>query len=179
MTEQLLYRIWMIPGGIFLLISGIFFFCLNAGDLKRFEALPRNRYFGLFAGWFGLIWCIPHAQAVAPQFLIPLMWPLALIAPVAAFFCLDYMTARAFGGLLIIISYEALHQSFALALPLAGVIAVVSWILGGCGIWISGIPYHFRDAIRLAAEKKLWRNVFGFSLLSAGLLLIVSGVFLI
>lgn len=177
MTEQLLYRIWMIPGGLFLLISGIFFLRLNQENLKRFESLPRNRYFGLFAGWFGLIWCIPHAQAVAPQFLIPFMWPIALIAPVAAFFCLDYMTARAFGGLLIIISYEALHQSFALALPLAGVIAVLSWILGACGIWISGIPYSFRDAIRLAAAKTLWKNVFGLPLLLTGILFIISGVF--
>ena len=87
------------------------------------------------------------------------------------------MTARAFGGLLIIISYEALHQSFALALPLAGVIAVLSWILGACGIWISGIPYSFRDAIRLAAAKTLWKNVFGLPLLLTGILFIISGVF--
>ena len=176
MNEQFFYRLWMIPGGIFLLIAGLFFLRLNAENLKRFESLPRNRYFGLAAGWFGLIWCIPHAQAVAPQFLLPLLWPLAIIVPIVSFFCLDYMTARAFGGLLIIISYEALHRSFALALPLAGVIAVISWILGGCGIWISGIPYHFRDAIRLAAAKKSWRNIFGFVLLLAGLLFTVSGV---
>ena len=179
MTEQILYRLWVISGGIFLLISGLFFLKVNAENLKRFEAVPRNRYFGLVSGWFGLIWCIPHAQAVVPQFLLPFMWPIALAAPVAAFFCLDYMTARAFGGLLIIFSYEALHRSFNLDLPLAGVIAVVSWLLGGCGIWISGIPYHFRDAIRLAAEKKKYKRLFAFSLLASGLLFIVSGVALI
>ena len=179
MSEQVLYRIWMIPGGIFLLISGLFFLLLNADNLKRFESLPRNRYFGLIVGWFGLYWCIPHAQAVAPQFLIPLLRPIAVIAPIAAFFSLDYMTSRAFGGLLIILSYEALHRSFALALPLAGVIAVLSWLLGACGIWISGMPYIFRDAIRLAAEKKNYKRLFAFSLLASGLLFIVSGVALI
>lgn len=178
MTEQILYRLWMIPGGIFLLSAGIFFQLLKPENLKRFESLPRNRYFGLVIGWLGLIWCIPHAQAVAPQFLLPLMWPLAIIVPIASFFCLDYMTARAFGAVLIIVSYEALHRSFNLALPLAGVIAVISWILGACGIWISGIPYHFRDAIRLAAEKKLWRSIFAGILLLAGVIFTVSGVIL-
>ena len=80
---------------------------------------------------------------------------------------------------LIIVSYEALHRSFNLALPLAGVIAVLSWLLGACGIWISGMPYIFRDAIRLAAAKKLWKNLFSLPLLITGILLIVSGVFLV
>ena len=89
------------------------------------------------------------------------------------------MTARAVGGLLIIFSYEALHRSFDLDLPLAGLIAVLSWILGGCGVWISGIPYHFRDAIRLGTKSPKWRYIFGIPLLISGLLFAVSGVFLI
>ena len=105
------------------------------------------------------------------------MWPLALAVPVISFFCLDYMTARAAGGLAIILAYEALHRSFDLALPTAPAIAVSSWILGACGIWISGIPYHLRDAIRLAAKKTSLRLLMGLALIACGLLFAVSGIF--
>ncbi|MBQ7207856.1 MAG: hypothetical protein IJS01_08675 [Lentisphaeria bacterium] len=177
MSETVLYRLWMIPGAAALLAAGIFFLRLDEENLSKFEPLPRNRVFGMISGWFALIWCIPHAEAVAPGFLLPFLWPLALIVPVVSFFCLDYMTARAVGGLLIILAYEALHRAFDLALPLAGVVAVLSWLLGACGIWISGIPYHLRDAIRLAARKPVMRFLFGLSLIVCGLVFLVSGIF--
>lgn len=179
MSETFFYRLWMLPGAFYLLLLGIFFLILTEKNLSRFESVPRNRLFGLLTGWFALAWCVPHAQAVAPGFLLPLLWPLVVLVPIASFFCLDYMTARAVGGLLVIFSYEALHRSFALDLPLAGVIAVLSWLLGGCGVWISGIPYHFRDAIRLAAGKKKWRYCFGIPLIVSALVFFVSGVCLI
>jgi len=178
-SETVLYRLWMIPGAAALLAAGIFFLRLDEENLSKFEPLPRNRVFGMIAGWFALIWCIPHAEAVAPGFLLPFLWPLALIVPVVSFFCLDYMTARAVGGLFIILAYEALHRAFDLDLPLAGVVAVLSWLLGACGIWISGIPYHLRDAIRLAAKKPSMRRLFGVSLIFCGLVYLVSGVFAI
>ena len=117
MTETALYRLWMLPGAAFLIASGAVFLCINGQNLPRFEKIPRNRYFGLLTGWFALAWCIPHAQAVAPSFLLPFMWPLAVIVPIASFFCLDYMTSRAVGGIFIILAYEALHRSFNLDLP--------------------------------------------------------------
>lgn len=179
MTETALYRLWMLPGAAFLIASGAVFLCINGQNLPRFEKIPRNRYFGLLTGWFALAWCIPHAQAVAPSFLLPFMWPLAVIVPIAGFFCLDYMTSRAVGGIFIILAYEALHRSFNLDLPLAGVIAITSWLLGACGIWISGIPHHLRDAIRQAGTKKKWKYIYGISLIAAGILFAISGVCLI
>ena len=177
MSEITLYRLWILPGAAALLAAGIFFLHLNEKNIKKMESLPRNRVFGMVAGWFALIWCIPHAQAVAPGFLLPFMWPLALAVPVVSFFCLDHMTARAVGGLAIILAYEALHRSFDLALPLAPLIAVLSWLLGACGIWISGIPYHLRDAMRLAAGKTAMRLLFGLSLIACALIFAVSGIF--
>lgn len=169
----------MLPAAAFLLVLSGLFFLAEEKNIKKLEAIPRNRIFGLLTGWFALFWCIPHAQAVAPGFLLPLMKPLAAAVPIAAFFCLDYMTARAVGGLLIIFSYEALHRAFNLDLPCAGVIALLSWILGGCGVWISGIPCHFRDAIRLAAKEKKWKYLFAVFLFLCAVLFSVSGVFLI
>lgn len=179
MTPQTVYRLWIIPAAIFLLALGILFWLARQENLQKLEKIPRGRIFGLLAGWFGLFWCIPHAQAVAPAFLLPLMKPLAVIVPIASFFCLDYMTARAVGGLLIIFSYEALHRSFELELPLAGFTAVLSWILGGCGVWISGIPHHFRDAIRLAARGGKWKALLAGVFLFCALYFFLSGVCLI
>lgn len=179
MIPQTLYRLWIIPAAIFLLALGILFLLARQENLQKLEKIPRSRIFGLLAGWFGLFWCIPHAQAVAPAFLLPLMKPLAVIVPIASFFCLDYMTARAVGGLLIIFSYEALHRSFELELPLAGLTAVLSWILGGCGVWISGIPHHFRDVIRLAAKSGKWKGLLAGVFLFCALYFFLSGVCLI
>lgn len=175
-SEVLIYRLWSLAGAVVLAALGVLFCAARNNCIRKIEALMRNRFVGLFVGWAALIWCVPHAQVVAPAFLLPFLIPLAIVVPVLSFFCLDHMTARAVGGVLIIVAYEVLHRSFDLNLDFAPALAVACWLIGGAGIWISGIPFHLRDALRLAAEKRSWKFFFCSLLFVFTILFTVAGV---
>ncbi len=130
---------------------------LRPDRLPRVEPLPRNRWIGLFLGWAALILCIPHARAVSFDFLLPFLWPLALATPVLSFFYLDYIAARAVGGLMILYAYYAVHFGFEQHLAPTPLFAWSAWLVGAAGIWISGKPCALRDWLRACARSFRWR----------------------
>jgi len=125
--------------------------------LPKVEPLPRNRWIGLFGGWIALAICVPHAVVVSPDFLLPLLWPLAVTVPLLGFFFVDYPAARAVGGLLILQGYALVHYPFDFSTPGFPVLAVTGWLAGIAGIWISAQPCVMRDYLRLAARSAGFR----------------------
>ena len=126
----------------------------NLGNLPAAEKLPRNRAAGLVLGFAALIWCIPHAEVVSPAFLLPLLWPLAVAVPILAYFSLDYLTARAVAGLMILYGYQIVHTAFENRVPGTPVLAVAAWLIGIAGIWVSARPYALRDWIRRVSSSR-------------------------
>ena len=112
-------------------------------------------------GWIALALCVPHAAVVSPGFLVPLLWPLAIVVPILGYCFVDYPLARALGGAAILGAYYLVHKSFELHTPCSGAIAVLAWIFGIAGIWVSGKPCALRDWIRLCARSGVWRGVSG------------------
>ena len=94
---------------------------------------------------------------VSPDFLLPFLWPLAVVTPILGFFFVDYPAARAVGGLLILQGYTLVHYPFDLVLPGFPVLAVTGWLAGIAGIWVSAQPWAMRDYLRLAARSKIFR----------------------
>ena len=126
-------------------------------SLPFFESLPRNRWIGLFVGWIALALCVPHAVVVTPGFLIPWLWPIALLVPILGFFTLDYPGSRALGGALILLGYYLVHFSFDFRTPGFPVLAFAGWLAGIAGIWMSGKPCAMRDYFRMAAARQKMR----------------------
>lgn len=117
-------------------------------NLRRREAWTRNRPLGMILAYLAFIVCVPYAEVVSPDFLIPFLWPLALVMPVVCALYVDYTTARAVGGLAILLAYLAVHAGFELSLPWAPALSVVSWLIGIAGIWLSAQPWKLRDLFR-------------------------------
>ena len=105
MSELLLCRIAGVLSALVLAAAAVWCFRLNPANLPKYEPWPRNRLAGLLIGWAVLAVCVPHAAVVSPGFLQPLLWPLAVVAPVLCYFYVDYLTARAVGGAMIFWSY--------------------------------------------------------------------------
>ena len=125
--------------------------------LPRLEPLPRNRAAGVILGYIALVMCVPHAEVVVPDFLVPFLWPIALTAPWVCAFYVDNPTARAVGGLMILFAYEVVHRTFECRFTGAPLLAVAAWSFGIAGIWLSGYPVSMRDALRLAARRRKFR----------------------
>ena len=121
------------------------------------ERWTRNKPLGMILAYVAFIVCVPYAEVVSPDFLIPLLWPLALVMPVVCALYVDYPTARAVGGLLILLAYLVVHDGFELVLPLAPALSVVSWAVGIAGIWLSAQPWKLRDLFRSSATvRRCW-----------------------
>lgn len=157
MTQILSIIIWSIAGFILWLAAGLLAFKASPENIKQLEKLTRNRYIGLFLGWFALLACVPHAAAVSPAFLLKLLYPLALAVPVLGFFCIDYAASRAVSGTLILCAYNLVHLSFDINAPCSWLFAICGWLTGAFAIWCSGLPWTWRDIFRKCAENRLFR----------------------
>ena len=157
---------------IFLLLATAFALA-SEKHITKLEKLTRNRVLGLLIALPALISCIPHAQIVAPGILQnPLvLWFLALAIPVLSYFYIDFYTARAIGGAMIILAYDVIHVAYEEALCGAAVLTVAAWLFGFAGIWMSGKPCALRDWFRLASKDKMFR--FAATVIS----LVCAGVF--
>lgn len=151
-------RITFAAGVIVFLLIGCLSFLATQERQHFWEPLARNKWIGLFAGWIALALCVPHAVVVVPEFLLPWLWPVAVIIPVLGFFAVDYPAARALGGGLILLGYYLVHFSFEFRTPGFPVIAVAGWLSGIAGIWISGKPCAMRDYFRMLALRKGMRR---------------------
>ena len=123
-------------------------------NLPRREAWTRNRLCGLVLGYAVLIPCVPLARVVAPDILLPWLWPLAIVLPPVCAYYVDYPNARAIGGALILLSALTVHGGFDLELPGATALAVLAWIVGIGGIWLSAQPWKLRDWFRAGAKRR-------------------------
>ncbi len=157
MEKIWILRVVFILSSLILVLIGGWYCRLRPENLAKFEPWPRNRLWGMILGWVALIICVPHAQVVSPGFLQPLLWPLAIVLPVLSYFHLDYLLARSVGGLAILGAYYYIHLSFDLHSPGAPLLAVLAWIFGLGGIWVSGKPCALRDWIRAGARSSRWR----------------------
>lgn len=151
MNESTLFHTYSLAFGAWWLIAAVITLVLTPKNLPYFEKLPRNRYLGIIVGWVAMFGCIPHAAAVAPAFLLPLLLPIAVATPVLCFFFVDYLFSRAVGGSFILIAYYFLHASFNIHYKFMPVLAVFCWLLGILGMWISAKPHIMREYLRKAA----------------------------
>ncbi|MBQ9088256.1 MAG: hypothetical protein IJY46_05710 [Lentisphaeria bacterium] len=167
-------------GGIFVFLAAAHF-SASEKNIAKLEKLTRNRIIGLLIALPALAACVPHAQIVAPGILQNpvVLWALAITIPVLSYFYIDFFTARAISGAVIILSYDIIHYAYDCQLPGAAVITIVAWISGFGGIWGSGKPCALRDSFRLAARKPLYANLMGWAALVVAaiyLFTIITGI---
>ena len=169
MSQTFSIILWSITGAAICCASGFAAITAAPENIKKLEQLTRNRYIGLILGWFALIMCVPHAEAVSPAFLLKLLYPLALAVPVIGFFCVDYPASRAVSGTLILCAYNLVHLAFDINVSGMSFFAVCGWISGAYGGWCSGLPWTWRDIFRKCAANAIFRKctAFVFFFLSA------------
>ena len=120
-------------------------------NLPSRERRCRARWTGLLLTLPATLRCVPLAWPVSPDFLLPWLWPLAVVLPILCFFWIDAYAARGLAFWLIVSAYGQIHAAFDLQMPGTAVVAAVGWLAGIAGIWISAKPYLLRDLFRAAA----------------------------
>lgn len=147
---------------------------LSPATLPRWAGWPRNPWVGAVLAAAGLLWCIPHAQPILPAGLHPYLLPAVVLCTWLGYAYLDYLLARALGGLMILLAHFFLASAFAQHSPGRPVFAVACLAMGTLGICFCGKPYWLRDLIRRLASSAAWRHgavavLGGYALLALGL----------
>lgn len=174
--EKILFTAGVLIGGLLQTAAAVWCLKLTEERLPVNEKLPRNRLGGAILGMAALLVCVPHAQVVSPSFLLPFLYPLAVLIPILSYFFLDHCLARAVGGVMILWAYYWINTAFALNSPLLMLSAPAAWLWGALGIWISGKPWALRDWIRKASVNSKWRLCSAVILFIFALISILSAV---
>ena len=126
-------------------------------NITKLEKLCRNPIIGVALSLPCALLCVPLAIPVSPGFLIKLLYPLAIILPIASYFYLDHYAARGMAFFMILMAYDVVHSGFELHIPGAPVVTVAALILGCIGIWIAAKPCTLRDIFRKSAASPVWK----------------------
>lgn len=155
MNEETIYSVVLIICGVFYGISAYSINCIDETRLPGWEKLTREKIGGTVLGFAALIWCARHGTQVFPASAIRFyFYPAAFVFGWASYFLLDFLSARAIGGLLILTAHYLLHQSFSFHSPFRFILSAVCYLTGSAGIFLCWKPCLLRDLFRLAASDK-------------------------
>ncbi len=135
------------------------FRCLKARpDLT--SRLPRSRVWGEIVGVPVLAWAAYHVtQMVAPgSIFITLSMILVPVVAVAAWGHLDYLFARAFGGLLLLGANHLLTVAFVAEVPARPVFSVFVYLIGLPGLVLVSAPWWLRNLLEKVRDSAAWRG---------------------
>ncbi len=125
---------------------------------EKWEALPRNIFIGMVIAIIDLAICVPQSEPIVPTGMISWLVPIACVSAWIIYQFLDYIFARAFGGMLILLAHFLLFASFSLQTPGKPLLSLLCFAIGTLGIFFCGKPYLMRDYIRKIASSKKWRS---------------------
>ena len=157
----------------------VLFFQTGSDNVPHREKLCRDRWIGLALTLPATLRCVPLAIPVSPQFLLPWLWPMAVILPFLCLYLIDYYASRGLALWMITAAYGIIHSAFYCHVPGTGVVVIVQWLIGIAGIWISAKPCLMRDLFRKSAEKKYLRYTFSIAALIMSLAALYTGIMVI
>lgn len=149
------------------LLSLFFAFLFTRGVEKHYDwsrTVPRLTWPGMLLGSICLIWSAYHGCIMLEGELSRFHIWVKLLVPITivlSYFFLDFLTARALGGFMILAANFLLHESFAQATQARGLYAAICLLLGTAGLFLVGTPWRLRQALELAGQRPRLRYALG------------------
>ena len=152
MVDKNLFQIGLFIIVALSIVSVIYFKKTNSENIKTREKITRNVFLGTILICIDLIWCIPISKPIAPEFILPYLFPIAFFLTYLGFQFLDYHFARAIGGFIILSASFFLSNVWAFDIPEDSILAMsfslLTYIFGIIGLFLAGKPYLLRDWFR-------------------------------
>lgn len=153
MNELTIFRAALILAAILEAGTAFWLFRRTPAKQEQTDRLPRNKYAGIALGFLALLWCVPHAEPIVFNWMLPLLYPAAILFTVLSWFFLDYLFSRALGGILILGAYYFVYGAFNFHTPGLAAFSILYWIAGITGICFSGKPCWMRDLLRSCCQS--------------------------
>jgi hypothetical protein len=161
MVNKDIFQVGLFCFSVFLLFSIIYLVMTTGDNVRNREKLARSLFIGTGIIGLDLLCCVPLSQPIAPNFIIPYMFPLAVVLTIGSFLFLDYHFSRGIAGLLILFVIFNLSNIWAFSNPEGSVFVMVfsflTMVLGVLALFLSAKPYLLRDCFRRAASSRVFK----------------------
>jgi hypothetical protein len=158
--------------GVVQITAAVFFIVMLPRKAELWKRVPRERIVGGILGATCLIWAACLAAPLLEGSLERFRGALPFIVvglSLSSFFLLDYLFARAAGGIILLAVNSLLHGAFVAHMPARPLFSFICYVLGTYALFMLGSPYRFRDLLERMTFKSGWRFGVGGMLLVAGL----------
>ncbi|MFZ2654683.1 MAG: hypothetical protein WAX69_07170 [Victivallales bacterium] len=156
-NDENLFALALLLSGIFFLAACVWTYRTTDKNISEREKLPRQRILGAILAGLGLFWCVFHSKPLVSPSMHSYLIPTAIFCTWIGYMLLDYLFARAFGGMLILFAHYFLHDSFAFKTPCKPYFSILCFVMGTFGIVLCGKPHLLRDMIRAMAKSGRWK----------------------
>lgn len=119
--------------------------------------LSRHRLGGLLLGLVVLCWSAKEGASLLPERFATPVWLLVPVVAVAAWFLLDFLFARAFGGFLVLSANHLIQHAFAYYCGFRGIYCILALIWGVAGMALIAWPWLMRDFLETLNKHPRWR----------------------
>jgi|BioPla2DNA2_1021312.scaffolds.fasta_scaffold99014_2 hypothetical protein len=161
--------------GLLSLFYAYLFAVASRRNAPWYRSFPRHKWLGMILGTICLLWSAWHAIIMLEGDLQRFHIWVKLLVPVTVVLCyffLDYLNARALGGLMILATNYLLHAAFVHAVPGRAFYSIICLFLGILGLFLVGTPWRMRQLLERAADNTRWATGLGiaFAICAASLL---------
>jgi len=130
-------------------------------DERRAKALPRARLAGEALAVVCLVWSAYHGSLMLEGGLAvyrKVLWAMVPVTAILVYGHLDYLFARALGGLLVLTASQLIHGAFAAQVPGRVLYSLACYLVGLWGMSLMACPWWFRDLLLGAVRGASWRR---------------------
>ena len=155
MINETFFRTALFIYGIFCILICIYFLRTGTDNIRKREQLCRKVYPGTLITLISLLYCVPLAEPIAPDFLAGMLYPIAVVLTIICHKFADYHFSRAVSGFTILVTLTFITNLWTYSMPESHLItklfAAFTYILAVAAITISAKPYLLRDWFRKLA----------------------------
>lgn len=150
-----------------LLAAGLaYFFVLGVKKgADAWKRVPRMRWPGAVLGALCLAWtAFQGLNMLEGKLLETLRLPILVLVPilsVSSFFFLDFLFARAIGGVMILLGQLLIMHGFAEAVPVRPLFSFLCYAEAIAGMFFIATPWRFRNLLEKATNCPKVRNACG------------------
>lgn len=153
-----LFRILSLLMALLALAMGWLCFRLIPRHPQWAARLPRHRTGGMLLGTALLAYCAYEGGALLPGTRWPpLFWALVPMVAALSWKYLDFLFARAMGGLWIALANYLIQHAFAYYCAWRPLYALVALLWGCAGMAAIAWPWLMRDALQACQNRPAWR----------------------
>lgn len=145
-------------------------------DERTAKAFPRSRLAGEVLAVICLVWSAYHGGLMLEGGLAvyrKVLWAMVPVTAILVYGHLDYLCARALGGVLVLTASFLLHGAFAALVPGRFLYSLVCYLVGLWGMSLIACPWWFRDLLLGVVRGASWRRPVAALGLAAGAVLLL------